>query len=491
MNLVQKNVVEWCLRSSQEISLIFGPPGTGKTQTLIEIIRQLVVVENKRVLVCGGSNLSVDNILLRLKAPSSTISCPTIPCTRLGHPARVLEVLIPYTLDSQSLRTNASELLLDIKSEMEVLENQLILTNTSKTKRIKGKERKDKVNEKRELRKEYRKREGGVIKEVLSNSRVVIATLHGAGSKILEKEEFDVVIIDEAAQALEPSCWIGLLKAKKLILAGDPNQLPPTIKSTKSKSNSTTSTLKIKKGKESTVKSTALDDLSLSSIDLTSDSSIPTTPSTNSIPPTTSTNSKKSTYPLPLLPSKSLEVTLFSRLLSLHGPSISKMLTIQYRFNSKICSFPSSSLYNNELIAAESVNDRQLSDLIPEIDRLEGWDEGIDESVVFIDTAGTGCFERNGLAGGSDKGKESTGNSLCNENEATLVINYIDYLVSSIFLLFLFDSCHRLTLELLGVTDQSWNSIFFHLNNLTIFISSSSLNFSPPQFLPFNRSFFN
>lgn len=194
-----------------------GPPGTGKTSSLVEIVRQLVR-GGKRVLICGGSNLSVDNLLQRLSLPTPYL--PPIPLTRIGHPARVLSSLVPHTLDSQSLRTNSSEVLVGIKDEMEAMERELRGGSSSSGKKMRGKERREKWGEVRELRKEYRKREGGVVKEVLSRAKVVLATCHGAGNKLLEKENFDVLIIDEAAQAVEPSCWVPILssKADKLIL---------------------------------------------------------------------------------------------------------------------------------------------------------------------------------------------------------------------------------------------------------------------------------
>lgn len=399
LNPVQRSTVDSALGADQ-LFLIHGPPGTGKTSTLIEIIRQLVVNQNLRVLVCGASNLSVDNILLRLSA--STVGCPPIPLTRIGHPARVMSSLVSHTLDSQSLRTNSSEILVGIKEEMEDIEKELLLT---KNKRIKGKERRDKVGEKRELRKEYRQRESGVVKEVLARAKVVLATCHGSGNRLLEKETFDVVIIDEAAQAVEPSCWISALKGKKLILAGDHLQLPPTIKST-NPTNKPQEKVK-KDSKKVSLASTdaTASDVPLAELNLTST----------------------------LKPSPTLELTLFSRLMELYGPSISRMLTTQYRFNSSICSFPSITLYNKALVPDSAVSTRKLSDL----NKLEGIeiepDEDLDEPVVFIDTAGTGCFERSGSSQDNSGEKVKGGVvdlSKCNENEATLVVNYVTMLVS-------------------------------------------------------------
>ncbi|BGP09805.1 hypothetical protein JCM10049v2_005679 [Rhodotorula toruloides] len=376
LNASQKEAIDFAL-SSDEVALIWGPPGTGKTETLVEIIRQCFKAD-KRVLVCGASNLSVDNILARLSVPHPNFSQP-IPLTRVGHPARVLSGLTRHTLDAQSSSTDSSALVEDIKKEIEELENKL--RNGSGKNRIRGSERKKMWEEVRELRKEFRKRQGGIVSEVVSKARVVLATTHGAGGRSLDRFDFDVVIIDEAAQATEPACWIPILKGKKLILAGDHLQLPPTLKS----SDRLTKSLGGKSSKTASKEDAA--------------------------PPY---------QPGKLTLSPDLEVTLFSRLLALHGPSIRRMLKVQYRFNEKINSFPSTMLYDGELVPDDSVKDRKLSD-------LEGVDadEDLDEPVVFFDTAGQAMYER--AAEDGSFGSESKSN----ENEADVVHKYVQTLVSA------------------------------------------------------------
>lgn len=174
LNDSQREAVDFAL-SSEEVALIWGPPGTGKTQTLVEIIRQLVR-NDKRVLVCGASNLAVDNILARLSVPHPNYSDP-IPLTRVGHPARVLSGLTRHTLDAQSAQSDTSALLDDIKGDLAALEGQL--RGGSGKNRIRGSERKKMWEEVRELRKEFRKRQGGVVSEVVSKAKVVLATTHG------------------------------------------------------------------------------------------------------------------------------------------------------------------------------------------------------------------------------------------------------------------------------------------------------------------------
>ncbi|GAA5842966.1 hypothetical protein JCM5353_001026 [Sporobolomyces roseus] len=381
LNESQREAVEFCLRSN-EVGMVWGPPGTGKTQTLVELIRQLVLNQQLRVLVCGASNLSVDNILLRLSQPCPTSSTPIppIPLTRLGHPARILSSLTSHTLDAQSSLTDASSLVQDIKSDLLLLNEEL--ANRDKKTRLKGSERKKKWDEVKELRKDMRRRMGGVEKEVLGGKLIVLGTTHGAGGKVLDREqEYDVVIIDEAAQATEPACWIPIMRGKKLILAGDHLQLPPTLKSVSSSSTSSSSS-----------------------------------------------SFSYSSNPTPLTLSHTLETTLFSRLLRLHGEKLRKMLKVQYRFNSKINEFPSKTLYGSELVPDETVMERKLGDLLEDEDGGGGGEdeEDLNEQVVFFDTAGLAMYERSAEEG-SGYGSESKSN----ENEAEIVLNYVKFLIKA------------------------------------------------------------
>ncbi|KAF8435216.1 P-loop containing nucleoside triphosphate hydrolase protein [Terfezia claveryi] len=191
LNPSQKSAVRFAL-ASPDIALIHGPPGTGKTQTLIEVLQQLVRVQGKRVLVCGPSNISVDNILLRLP--------PDIPAVRVGHPARLLPGVVARSLDVLVRTSEAAEIVGDVRKELD--EKMKVMAATGK-KRIRGSERKEGWREVRELR------------------RVVMG-------KVVEGERFDVMVIDEGSQALEAQCWG---QCCMLIIAGDHLQLPPTVKS--------------------------------------------------------------------------------------------------------------------------------------------------------------------------------------------------------------------------------------------------------------------
>ncbi|GFP89680.1 DNA-binding protein smubp-2 [Phtheirospermum japonicum] len=202
--------------SSKDLFLLHGPPGTGKTTTVVEIILQ-EVKRGSKILACAASNIAVDNIVERL-VPHR------VKLVRVGHPARLLPQVLDSALDAQVLRGDNSALANDIRKEMKSLNSKLLKAKDRNTKRDLRKELKT-------LSKEERKRQQLAVTDVIKNSDVVLTTLTGASSKKLDAFSFDLVIIDEAAQALELACWIALLKGPRCILAGDHLQLPPTIQS--------------------------------------------------------------------------------------------------------------------------------------------------------------------------------------------------------------------------------------------------------------------
>ncbi|KAG2536802.1 DNA-binding protein SMUBP-2-like isoform X1 [Panicum virgatum] len=211
----QKDAISKAL-GSRDVFLLHGPPGTGKTTTIIEIILQ-EVKRGSKILACAASNIAVDNIVERLARYRTKL-------VRLGHPARLLPQVLDSALDAQVLRADNSSLAGDIRKEMKVLNSKLLKAKDRNTKRDIRKELKT-------LAKEERKRQQLAVTDVLKNADVVLTTLTGASSKKLNGITFDLVVIDEAAQALEIACWIALLKGPRCILAGDHLQLPPTIQS--------------------------------------------------------------------------------------------------------------------------------------------------------------------------------------------------------------------------------------------------------------------
>ncbi|KAJ3177925.1 hypothetical protein HDU87_004207 [Geranomyces variabilis] len=217
LNESQREAVSFAL-SANECALIHGPPGTGKTETVVELVRQFVKL-GLRVLVCGPSNISVDNIVERL---SST----RIPLVRIGHPARVLPSVLSSTLDHVLKNSDAAQLVLDMRAEIDSNIRKLAKTK-SRT------ERKQLWQANKDLRRDLRTRERAALDSIVSASRVVLCTLAGCGSRtvLMNAGEFDVVVVDEASQALEAETYVALLRAPRAVFAGDHRQLPPTVRS--------------------------------------------------------------------------------------------------------------------------------------------------------------------------------------------------------------------------------------------------------------------
>jgi len=280
-----------------------------------------------------------------------------IPILRLGHPARLLPSVLNHSLDVLTQTSEAAAIVKDVRKEMDAKQASIRKTKS-------GKERRAIYGDLKELRKEYREREKKCVGTLVRGSKVVLATLHGAGGFQLKDDQFDVVIIDEASQALEAQCWVPLLSASKVVLAGDHLQLPPTIKSLNSKTK-----VKVKDSEG-------------------------------------------------IIKGMSLETTLFDRLLALHGPAIKRMLTTQYRMHEKIMRFPSDELYESKLIAADTVKTRLLKDLPYEVEETED----TVEPLIFWDTQGGDFPEKNEEEDvGKKAGKGLLGESKSNEMEASLV----------------------------------------------------------------------
>lgn len=203
--------------ASNDLAIIHGPPGTGKTTTVVEVIR-LLVARGERVLACAPSNTAVDNLLERLLAIGE-------PAVRLGHPARVSEDLRQHSLDVLVGRHESMMIVHQMMREAEQIERKATkYTRGRPAPGYRGQQR----QEARELKRHARIIEKQAVIEVLKDARVVCATTTFDES-ILEDLRFDVLVIDEACQSVEPGCWVPLKKANRLILAGDHLQLPPTI----------------------------------------------------------------------------------------------------------------------------------------------------------------------------------------------------------------------------------------------------------------------
>lgn len=217
LNEPQRAAVAFAL-SARDFAIIHGPPGTGKTTTVVEFIRQ-AVARGETVLACAPSNHAVDNLLEKLLAAGE------LP-VRLGHPARVMPELRSRAIDILAEKHP------DARQARKVARDAFALfRQADKWTRAKPGpgEKASLRREARDLLAEARKLEALAVERVLDEARIVCATLTGLDSQLLGQRRFDVAVIDEACQSTEPANWVPLLRANRLILAGDHCQLPPTI----------------------------------------------------------------------------------------------------------------------------------------------------------------------------------------------------------------------------------------------------------------------
>lgn len=343
----QRRAVRRCV-GAEPLLLVHGPPGTGKTTTLVEAARQLVA-RGESVLCTAESNVAVDNMVEMLAHGGADV-------VRVGHPARVTPALRAHTLDSR-LRENESWIAArELRDEaFGIKDRQDDLTHPSGRNRrgmsnrkirelagagrgsrgvsasriremagwIELQEEADELFERADRRREK------AIDQILHRADVVCGTNSTAGSDLLVDRRFDVVLVDEATQATEPSCLVPLTLADRAILAGDHRQLPPTV-------------------------------LSLEAAD------------------------------------RGLVRSLFERMAGRHERLV-EMLTTQYRMHEKIMTFSSERFYGGRLRASEEVRDHTLRDLGYDDARVEGRLRRVtlpEEPVVFVDTSRENGGER-------------------------------------------------------------------------------------------------
>ncbi|XP_053208695.1 DNA-binding protein SMUBP-2-like [Panonychus citri] len=273
----QKEAVTFALRS-KDLCIIHGPPGTGKTTSIVEVILQLVK-RGLKVLVCAPSNIAIDNLVGRLA------SFKIENMIRLGHPARASENVLKFTLEAAIARNVENDTVKKIRQD---IDSSRELGEWAKITK---------------LMTDLKSHKKGSIKQILSSSNIILATLVSSSSdgplQHLDDPDkhFDVLIIDECSQATEVACWIPLTYVDKCILSGDHYQLPPTV--------------------------------------------------------ITTTAAKKD-----------LELSLMERLLSrFDHEKVVRMLTVQYRMHQKIMEWSSKSFYSNKLIAHQSVENQSMSEI--------------------------------------------------------------------------------------------------------------------------------
>jgi predicted DNA helicase len=304
----------------------------------VELIRR-AVARGERVLACAPSNAAVDNLLDKLLAAG-------LAPVRLGHPARV----------AADLRGRALDLLVEShpsarQAKKFTREAYALFKKADKWTRSKPHpgEKRALRSEARDVLAEARKLEQLAVDRVLDDARVVCATLTGLDSETLGPRRYNLAVVDEACQATEPASWLPLLRADRVVFAGDPCQLPPTVLS-------------------------------------------------------------------PQAAAHGLNVSLMERVMGLHGPSVSRLLTVQYRMHEWIMGFSSFEFYAGKLTADESVISHRLCDLTDV--RAEPLTEA---PVRFIDTAGAGY----------DEELEEDTDSRLNRQEATLAAKRVRGLLSA------------------------------------------------------------
>jgi superfamily I DNA and/or RNA helicase len=204
LNESQFNAVRLAL-AAPLFAVLHGPPGTGKTTTIVELVRCLVA-RGEQVMCAAPSNAATDLLVSRLSQAG-------IDAVRIGHPLRVDPDVMGATLEQR------------VSADPEFKQVRALRKRADKA--MKAQEWK----EGRELRKEARSLASSLADRVLDRAGAICCTLVGSSDRALAGRRFSSVIIDEAGQALEPATWIPILKAERVVLAGDPCQLPPTVKS--------------------------------------------------------------------------------------------------------------------------------------------------------------------------------------------------------------------------------------------------------------------
>jgi len=387
LNEDQRDTVKFCVEQPY-LAAIHGPPGCGKTTTLVETVLQLCI-RGKKVLCTAPSNAAVDNIAnslldskfipqvyLNKKERKRNKAKKTPDVVRLVAPNReISDIIRTITLNAKVRQCddydNLAQLELELKDyEMRLREEHAKIGGFEKDKETAMEARH------RSVRNRWMMEFNRVRKLVLEQADVVVTTLAGAHDEgmlqYVSKDHFDVVVIDEASQATEPQSWLGIHNAKKVILAGDHKQLPPFVNSM-------------------------------------------------------------------LAVSGGLEESILERVSNMLNGSFVKLLSQQYRMNTRIMEWPSVQFYRAKLHCDEEVGGRVLNDLEDNGDCIFS-----SNPLFLIDHAGMDYPEE--TSNSVPKGKESKDqmslesryetkgdcSSIFNKNEAYLVTEYCCMLVKEL-----------------------------------------------------------
>ena len=210
LNPTQEQAVNLVLRA-KDVAIVHGPPGTGKTTTLVEAIFETLHRE-PQVLVCAQSNMAVDWISERLVDRGVNV-------LRIGNPTRVNDKMLSFTYERRFETHPDYELLWSIRKAIRELRQH----------RKRGSENWHQKMDR--LKSRAAELEIRINAELFGEARVIACTLVGSANRLLEGQKYNTLFIDEAAQALEAACWIPIRRVRRVVLAGDHCQLPPTVKS--------------------------------------------------------------------------------------------------------------------------------------------------------------------------------------------------------------------------------------------------------------------
>ncbi len=213
LNRKQEEAVNRILYT-KDTGIVHGPPGTGKTTTLVEAVYETLHKENQ-VLVCAQSNTAVDWIAEKLTDRG-------IPVLRIGNPTRVNDKMLSFSYERRFEAHPDYPELWKIR--------KMIREAIGIIRKAEGQHRKIQYDRLLQLRHRATELEIGIDRDLFAEARVIACTLVGAANRLLANKRFSTLFIDEASQALEAACWIAISKTERVIFAGDHCQLPPTVK---------------------------------------------------------------------------------------------------------------------------------------------------------------------------------------------------------------------------------------------------------------------
>jgi len=221
LNETQNEAVNSILQAA-DVAIIHGPPGTGKTTTLVAAIQEVIKSESQ-VLVTAASNTAVDLLTEKIAAKG-------IRVLRIGNPARVSEEQLKHTVDVQVSSHKDYKRIKELRKSANDLRN---IAGRYKRNfgRAEREQRRVIYQEARKLSEEAGMIENYIVEELLEEAEVITCTLVGSSNHLIAYRNYSSVFIDEASQALETATWIPILRAGRVVFAGDHKQLPPTVKS--------------------------------------------------------------------------------------------------------------------------------------------------------------------------------------------------------------------------------------------------------------------